>query len=143
MLVLSRKVGEKLVIDGNITVEVVRIQGNRITLGIVAPTRGQGSAWRAGPETIHGQARIGGARSRGWPAGCLLGLGYRTRVEHWRPILPPAPFAAGFTNRVAAGTLQFGADLYEGAATYGASWTTGWFRLPLFVWVGHSGSSLH
>ena len=37
MLVLSRKVGEKLVIDGNITVEVVRIKGNRITLGIVAP----------------------------------------------------------------------------------------------------------
>jgi len=37
MLILSRKVGEKLVIDGNITVEVVRIQGNRITLGIVAP----------------------------------------------------------------------------------------------------------
>ncbi len=37
MLVLSRKVGEKLVIDGNITVEVVRISGNRITLGIVAP----------------------------------------------------------------------------------------------------------
>lgn len=38
MLVLSRKVGEKLVIDGNITVEVVRIQGNRITLGIAAPS---------------------------------------------------------------------------------------------------------
>ncbi len=37
MLVLSRKVGEKLVIDGNITVEVVRIQGKRITLGLVAP----------------------------------------------------------------------------------------------------------
>jgi carbon storage regulator CsrA len=37
MLVLSRKVGEKLVIDGNIIVEVVRIQGNRITLGLVAP----------------------------------------------------------------------------------------------------------
>ena len=37
MLVLSRKVGEKLVIDGNITVEVVRIQGNRITLGLIAP----------------------------------------------------------------------------------------------------------
>ena len=37
MLVLSRKVGEKLVIDGNFTVEVVRIQGNRITLGLVAP----------------------------------------------------------------------------------------------------------
>lgn len=37
MLVLSRKMGEKLVIDGNIIVEVVRIQGNRITLGLVAP----------------------------------------------------------------------------------------------------------
>jgi carbon storage regulator CsrA len=37
MLVLSRKVGEKLVIDGNITVEIVKIQGNRITLGIAAP----------------------------------------------------------------------------------------------------------
>ena len=37
MLVLSRKVGDKLVIDGNITVEVVKIQGNRISLGIVAP----------------------------------------------------------------------------------------------------------
>lgn len=38
MLVLSRKVGEKLVIDGNITVEVVKIQGNRISLGISAPS---------------------------------------------------------------------------------------------------------
>jgi carbon storage regulator CsrA len=38
MLVLSRKVGDQLVIDGNITVEVVKIQGNRISLGIVAPS---------------------------------------------------------------------------------------------------------
>ena len=38
MLVLSRKVGDSLVIDGNITVEVVKIQGNRISLGIVAPS---------------------------------------------------------------------------------------------------------
>ncbi len=38
MLVLSRKVGDKLVIDGNITVEVVKIQGNRISIGIVAPS---------------------------------------------------------------------------------------------------------
>jgi carbon storage regulator CsrA len=38
MLVLSRKIGEKLVIDGNITVEVVKVQGNRITLGIAAPS---------------------------------------------------------------------------------------------------------
>jgi carbon storage regulator len=37
MLVLSRKVGEKVVIDGNITVEIVKIKGNRITLGLLAP----------------------------------------------------------------------------------------------------------
>ncbi len=37
MLVLSRKVGDKIVIGDNITVEVVRIKGNRITLGLVAP----------------------------------------------------------------------------------------------------------
>lgn len=36
MLVLSRKVGDKLIIDGNITVDVVKILGNRISLGIVA-----------------------------------------------------------------------------------------------------------
>jgi carbon storage regulator len=38
MLVLSRKVGNKLVVDGNITVEAVKIQGNRISFGIVAPS---------------------------------------------------------------------------------------------------------
>lgn len=38
MLVLSRKAGEKLIIDGNITVVVVRIQGNRVTLGFTAPS---------------------------------------------------------------------------------------------------------
>ncbi len=37
MLVLGRKAGETLVIDGNITVQVVKIQGKRVTLGIVAP----------------------------------------------------------------------------------------------------------
>jgi carbon storage regulator len=56
MLVLSRKVGEKLVIDGNITVEVVRIQGNRITLGLVAPAdvkilRGELHQMQAKPQT--------------------------------------------------------------------------------------------
>ena len=37
MLVLTRKVGEKLVIDGIITVVVTKISGDRITLGIEAP----------------------------------------------------------------------------------------------------------
>lgn len=37
MLVLSRKVGEKIVIGDKITVVVNRVSGNRISLGIEAP----------------------------------------------------------------------------------------------------------
>jgi carbon storage regulator len=37
MLVLSRKAGEKLVIGDNVTVEVLRVRGNRVTLGLSAP----------------------------------------------------------------------------------------------------------
>ena len=38
MLVLSRKIGEKLIIGDGITVVVNRIAGNRVTLGIEAPS---------------------------------------------------------------------------------------------------------
>ncbi len=37
MLVLSRKAGEKIVIDGNITVTVLSQAGGRVRLGINAP----------------------------------------------------------------------------------------------------------
>ncbi len=37
MLVLTRKLGESIVIDGNIVVEVVQIEGQRVRLGISAP----------------------------------------------------------------------------------------------------------
>ena len=37
MLVLSRKVGDTLVIDNHTTVTVTKISGNRVTLGIKAP----------------------------------------------------------------------------------------------------------
>ena len=37
MLVLSRKNGECLVIDGGITVQVIEVKGNRVRLGIEAP----------------------------------------------------------------------------------------------------------
>jgi carbon storage regulator len=37
MLVLTRKVGESLVIDGEITIKVSQIQGNRVRLCIDAP----------------------------------------------------------------------------------------------------------
>ncbi|MFO0817884.1 MAG: carbon storage regulator [Pirellulales bacterium] len=38
MLVLSRKIGETVVIGGNIEVTVTRVAGNRVTLGISAPS---------------------------------------------------------------------------------------------------------
>jgi carbon storage regulator len=37
MLVCSRKVGQEVVIDENIVVQVVRVIGNRVILGFVAP----------------------------------------------------------------------------------------------------------
>jgi len=37
MLVLSRKLNETIVIDGNISVTVVGIRGNQVRLGITAP----------------------------------------------------------------------------------------------------------
>ena len=36
MLVLSRKIGERIVIDHNTTVEIIRIEGDQVKLGIVA-----------------------------------------------------------------------------------------------------------
>ena len=37
MLILTRKANEKIVIDGGITITVVRIKGNIVRLGIEAP----------------------------------------------------------------------------------------------------------
>src|SRR5262249_60725486 len=51
MLVLSRKPGEKVVIDGGITVTVVEVQGNKVRIGIDAPgdvriVRGELACWQ-------------------------------------------------------------------------------------------------
>jgi carbon storage regulator len=37
MLVLSRRLGEEVIIDGNIRVTVVAVKGDRVRLGIAAP----------------------------------------------------------------------------------------------------------
>jgi carbon storage regulator len=37
MLVLTRKVGERIVINTDILIEVLEVQGNRVRIGIQAP----------------------------------------------------------------------------------------------------------
>lgn len=37
MLVLTRKVGSRIIIDDNITIQVVQIKGRQVRLGIEAP----------------------------------------------------------------------------------------------------------
>jgi carbon storage regulator len=37
MLILSRKPGESIVIDGRITVKIIRLEGDMVKLGIEAP----------------------------------------------------------------------------------------------------------
>lgn len=37
MLVLSRKVGEQIVIDEDITIEIVEVRGDRVRVGVCAP----------------------------------------------------------------------------------------------------------
>jgi carbon storage regulator len=37
MLVLTRKPGEKVVIDGNITVTIIELKGNRVRIAFDAP----------------------------------------------------------------------------------------------------------
>jgi carbon storage regulator len=39
MLVLSRKIHERLLLDGDIRISVLDIRGNRVRLGIEAPDR--------------------------------------------------------------------------------------------------------
>jgi carbon storage regulator len=48
MLVLTRRIGEQLVIDGNIVVTIVAIEGNKIRLGVQAP-----AAVRVDREEVH------------------------------------------------------------------------------------------
>jgi carbon storage regulator len=39
MLVLTRKVGEQIVVSGDIRITIVAIRGDRVRLGIAAPVR--------------------------------------------------------------------------------------------------------
>lgn len=57
MLVLSRKLGETIVIDGNIKVEIVQVDGQRVRLGITAPRDVPIRRSELAPQTPIGEAR--------------------------------------------------------------------------------------
>jgi carbon storage regulator len=59
MLVLSRKVGERVIIGGSIVFKVLNVKGLRIRLGIVAPP--EVTVWReelAAPQTPAGPGAV-------------------------------------------------------------------------------------
>jgi len=63
MLVLTRQIGEQIVIDGVIVIEVLRAQGNKVRIGIQAP---RGVAIRRQELPIDGsEVQEGNARSTG------------------------------------------------------------------------------
>lgn len=51
MLVLSRKVGEEIIIDGDVRIIVNRISGNRVSLAIEAPNNVRVMRGELQPET--------------------------------------------------------------------------------------------
>ncbi len=57
MLVLSRKVGERIVIGDNITLVVNRIEGHRVSLGIEAPSRIRIVRGELAPFDVNGDAQ--------------------------------------------------------------------------------------
>jgi carbon storage regulator CsrA len=64
MLVLSRKLGEKVLISNGITVTVLAMEGNRVRIGIDAPDRvrilrGKLACWQNDPVVSEGQLGVG------------------------------------------------------------------------------------
>ncbi|HEX3870642.1 MAG TPA: carbon storage regulator [Pirellulales bacterium] len=58
MLVLSRKVGEKIIVDEKVTITITRISGGRVSVGIEAPSgvrivRGELKPLPEAPQPMH------------------------------------------------------------------------------------------
>ncbi len=60
MLVLSRRPGEEIVINGNIRVTVVEIRGNQVRIGITAPP-----SVTVDRQEVHDRRRQQAGRARG------------------------------------------------------------------------------
>jgi carbon storage regulator len=80
MLVLSRKVGEAIVIDGGVSIRVAEIQGGRVRLAIDAPR-----TTRVDREEVHDRVAAAGFVSVGDPR-----------------LIPDAPIVSGRSRRAPA-----------------------------------------
>jgi carbon storage regulator len=74
MLVLTRKVGERLVIGNKIAVVVTRVAGNRVTLGIEAPSDVRIVRGELKSRLSQADEEAAPAHRSNWPAGCCASV---------------------------------------------------------------------
>ncbi len=65
MLVLTRRIGEEIVIDGSIRVTIVAIQEGRVRLGVTAPANVRVDRQEIHERRARSEVPQGGARGRG------------------------------------------------------------------------------
>jgi carbon storage regulator len=91
MLILSRKVGQSIVIDGRIIVKVVRVDGDQIKLGIQAPTEVPVHRQEIFDEIQRGVQRGNGAHGHNKLWQLLAGDSKPATPEAQPPTPPPTP----------------------------------------------------
>jgi carbon storage regulator len=67
MLILSRRVGEKLIIGENVTVTILGVKGNQIRIGIDAPRDIQVNREEIFQRILKEREALNSARDRGTP----------------------------------------------------------------------------
>lgn len=80
MLVLSRKVGEKVVIGNGVVVEVLSVSGDVVRVGVVAPRETSVHRFEVFEE-IGAANRAATARAQSAPPGAVEGLAARLRTR--------------------------------------------------------------
>jgi carbon storage regulator len=67
MLILTRRVGEKLIIDENVTVSVLGVKGQQVRIGIEAPRDVKVNREEIHQRILKERGGLNGARLRGIP----------------------------------------------------------------------------
>jgi carbon storage regulator len=67
MLVLTRRLGEKLIIGGNVTVTILGVKGNQVRIGIDAPRDVKVNREEIHQRILNKKKSLNGARHWGTP----------------------------------------------------------------------------